>query len=198
MATFLNWIQTSYLEIVATITGLIYLFYSIKGDKRLWGYGLITSALYVYVCFNAGIYADMGINFYYVLVSIYGWIHWTFYKKESKKEIPVTRLTVIHSFILIGITGVLYILIAFILIKYTDSNIPYWDAFTTSASITATWMLARKILEHWIIWIVVDAISIGLYTYKELYPTTILFAVYTVMAILGFIEWRKQWLYQKQ
>lgn len=191
------WIAKSYIEIIATITGLIYLYYSIKGDKRLWVYGLITSLLYVYVCYVAGIYADMGINLYYVVVSIYGWIHWTFYRSEQKKEIPVTRTKPLHFLAIILITAVFYVLIAFILINYTDSSIPYWDAFTTSASITATWMLARKMLEHWIIWVIVDAVSIGLYLYKELYPTTLLFVVYTILAITGFIQWRKQWSIQK-
>ena len=197
LAIFISWISSNYIEIIATVTGLIYLYYSIKGDKRLWVYGLITSSLYVYVCFSAGIYADMGINIYYVVVSIYGWIHWTLYGQDNRNEIPITRLK-FSEFVLIGlITIVLYAAIAFILIKFTDSTIPYWDAFTTAASITATWMLARKILEHWLIWILVDAISIGLYIYKDLYPTTLLFLVYTVMAVIGFIQWKKQWLAQK-
>jgi nicotinamide mononucleotide transporter len=191
---FLQWVRVSYIELIATVTGLIYLFYSIKGDRRLWVYGLITSALYVYICFIAGIYADMGINFYYVGVSIYGWVHWTLYREEKKKIIPVTQTTLKQWFLVLGATLVFYIIIVNILIHFTDSTIPYWDAFTTSASITATWMLARKMLEHWIIWIVIDAISIGLYIYKGLYPSSILFLVYTIMAAVGFIQWKKQWV----
>ena len=81
--------------------------------------------------------------------------------------------------------------IAYILVNFTDSDIPYWDAFTTAFSITATWMLARKIIEHWLIWIVVDLVSAGLYIYKGLYPTTVLFLVFTILAIMAYVEWKK-------
>lgn len=191
------WIVVNYIEIIATITGLIYLFYSIKGDKRLWVYGFTTSAIYVYVCFNAGIYADMGINLYYVAVSIYGWIHWTMYGGENKNDIPVTRTKAKEFFYLLLFTALFYLIIVLVLINYTDSNVPFWDALTTSASITATWMLARKMIEHWIIWVLVDAISIGLYIYKGLYPTAFLFLVYTILAIIGYFQWQKQLLTQQ-
>jgi nicotinamide mononucleotide transporter len=192
-----KWLTQNYIEILATITGLIYLYYSIKGDKRLWVYGFISSMIYVYVCYVAGIYADMGINLYYVVVSIYGWIHWTLYSGQQKKEIPITRTKTKEYFLIVSFTAVLYLIIVLVLIYYTDSNIPYLDALTTSAGITATWMLARKMLEHWIIWVFVDALSVGLYIYKELYPTSILFLTYTFLAVTGFIQWRKQWLIQK-
>ncbi len=194
---FPGWITDSYLEIIATVTGLIYLYYSIKGKNQLWVYGFISSGLYVFICYKAGIYADMAINIYYVFVSVYGFVHWTFYRSDEKVGLPISRLRFFETVILVLITGILYSFIAFILIRYTDSTIPYWDAFTTSASITATWMLARKIMEHWIIWIVVDTVSVGLYIYKHLYITSFLFAVYAIMAIVGFIQWRRVWKSQK-
>jgi nicotinamide mononucleotide transporter len=85
----------------------------------------------------------------------------------------------------------LFAVISNVLKKFTDSPIPYWDAFTSSLSIVATWMLARKKFEHWFLWIVIDTISIGLYLYRELYPTTLLFIAYAVMAVVGYFEWRK-------
>jgi nicotinamide mononucleotide transporter len=189
----ITWIAANYIEVIAAFTGLIYLFYSIQGNKKLWVYGLITSSIYVYVCFIAGIYADMGINIYYVIVSIYGWIHWNFYRKNDKTEIPISRTRPVEYLIIIAFTAILYFLIAIILLRLTNSTIPYLDALTTSASITATWMLARKMLEHWIIWVFVDAVSIGLYIYKGLYPTSILFLVYTVLAVIGFKQWQNKW-----
>ncbi len=194
---FLCWVGNSYLEILATITGLIYLFYSIKGKNQLWIYGFISSGLYVYICYVAGIYADMAINIYYVFVSIYGYVHWKFYHSRGKEELLVSRLKSKETIIVILVTSMVYSFIAFVLIHFTDSTIPYWDAFTTSASITATWMLARKIMEHWLIWIVVDAVSIGLYVFKHLYITSFLFSVYTIMAVIGFIQWRRQWKKQE-
>ncbi len=189
----LNYLAEHYVEIIATLAGLAYLFYSIKGDKLLWIFGLVSSLLYVYICYQSGIYADMGINIYYVLVSIYGWIHWTWFKKHQHKELPICKTRLWQWAVIIGITALLFGGIAFILVNFTNSNIPYLDAFTTAASITATWMLARKMMEHWLIWIVVDGMSVGLYYYKNLYPTVILFLVYTTMALVGWYEWKKQW-----
>lgn len=187
-----EWFIQNYLELIATVTGLIYIYYGIKGDKRLWIYGFISSFIYVYVFLSAGIYADMGLSLYYVGVSIYGWVHWTYYGTSNKVELPITRTKPGEAFILLLVTGLIYLLIVYILSNYTDSNITHWDAFTTSASITATWMLARKMLEQWLIWVVVDAVSLGLYIYKGLYFTSFLFLVYTVMAIIGYIQWKRQ------
>jgi len=186
------WLLCNSIEVIATITGLIYLVYSVKGNILLWLFGLITSLLYVYVFFQSKIYADMGINIYYVVISVYGWIHWSKPGKNAN-ELPVSKIRLPLGFALLLISIFLFVFIAYILRKYTDSDIALWDAFTTALSIVATWMLARKILEHWLIWIVVDSVSAGLYIYKGLYPTVFLFIVYTSLAILGYIEWHKTW-----
>jgi nicotinamide mononucleotide transporter len=193
-----HWLFDNYIEILATITGLIYLVYSVKGNILLWPFGLITSALYVYVFFMSKIYADMGINIYYVIISIYGWIHWSSGDNSEKNELPVSRLELRLGLILGLITLIIFCIIAYILKNFTDSDIAYLDAFVTAASITATWMLARKIMEHWLFWVVVDGISIGLYIYKGLYPTVLLFVVYTSLAVTGYYEWRKQWKVQSK
>jgi len=198
VSKFLQWLFVNYIEILATITGLIYLVYSVKGSILLWPFGIITSALYVYVFFRSRIYADMGINIYYVIISIYGWVHWSMGGNNDNHEIPVLRLKLKLGLILALITLIIFIIIAFILNNYTDSDIAYWDAFVTAASITATWMLARKIMEHWLIWVIVDAISIALYVYKGLYPTVLLFTVYSSLAVIGYFEWKKQWKEQNQ
>jgi nicotinamide mononucleotide transporter len=93
---------------------------------------------------------------------------------------------------LIALSFLLIAVIAVVLVRWTDSPVPYWDAVTTALSIVATWMLARKKIEHWLVWVLVDSISIGLFIVKELYPTTILFFVYTILAVYGYYEWRKE------
>lgn len=191
------------IEIFGATTGLLYLFFSIKQRIWLWPLGIFTSAIYIYVFFAARFYADMGLQVYYLIISIYGWYYWLkgngarrggeapdetavlAVKKTPSRYLPLLLLTFV----------ILFAGIAWILHEFTDSDIPVWDAFTTAGSIVATWMLARKLLEHWLIWIVVDAVSMGLYIYKELYPTVLLFAVYTAMAMVGFISWRNE-MYQ--
>jgi len=189
----LLWISNNYIELLGLIFGLLYILLSIKQNIWCWPVGFITSALYVYVFFVTKFYADMGLQVYYLMVSVYGWYHWMFGAKSKKQDdLKISKTNIKLAIYLFLATSILFIIISYILVNYTDSEIPYWDAFTTAASFVATWMLARKIIEHWIIWIVVDSVSLGLYIYKELYPTVILFAVYTVLAILGYIEWKKE------
>jgi len=167
--------------------------FSIRQNILTWPTGLLTSLLYVFVFFQSKFYADMGLNVYYVGISLYGWYYWLRGgKRNSKAELPIQKAGLKKIFYLIPITIIIYGVILFVLLNYTDSPIPYMDSMTTALSIVATWMLARKIIEHWIIWIFVDLFSTGLYIYKGLWPTTILFLVYTVMAIIGFIQWRKK------
>lgn len=186
-----NWLQAHYIEIVGVVFSVIYLLFSIRQNILLWPTGMISAILYMVVFFKAKFYADMGLNAYYFFISIYGWIVWQKGKRESDRQIAIVRIQWKPGLILAGLTGLAFLGIGLILDRYTDSPVPYWDALTTAMSFTATWMLARKILEHWIIWIIVDAISMGLYLYRGLYPTMILFAIYTTMAVIGYLEWKK-------
>lgn len=189
----LLWISSNYIELLGLIFGLLYLVLSIKQNIWCWPVGFVTSALYIYVFFVTKFYADMGLQVYYLFVSIYGWYNWMFGAKSKKQDdLKISKIK--HRLVvnLIIVTVILFGVIAFILVNYTDSELPYWDSFTTAASFVATWMLAKKIIEHWIIWVIVDFVSLGLYVYKGLYPTVILFAVYTILAIFGYIEWKKE------
>ncbi len=189
-----NWFTNNYIEFFGTVFGLIYIFFSIKQNILLWPVGIITSALYIYVFFYSKFYADMSLQVYYLVISFYGWYSWLHGENKDKKtnQIQIITVTKKLGIILIVITFVLFLFIAFILKNYTDSPLPYWDSFTTSASIVATWMLTKKYIEQWLIWIIVDAVSLGLYIYKELYSTSFLFFVYTILAIIGYFEWKKE------
>jgi len=190
----MDWIVDNIIEIIGTVAGLIFLYLEIKQNKWLWPVGLLTSVMYIYVFFVAKLYADMSLQFYYVFISIYGWIIWSYGSNQSKKELPVTHLSRKLFLILFGVSMAIYVFISYVLVNFTDGSVPYWDAFTTALSIVATWMLARKILEQWLVWVVVNAVSLGLYIYKGLYPTSILFFFYTVLAIIGYLQWKKDML----
>lgn len=188
----LNWLQNNYIEVLGAVTGLIYLYLEIRQNIWLWPLGIVTSALYIYIFFVSKFYADMGLQFYYLAISIYGWWHWLYGgKAEAKDSLPVIHVDLKTVMILVPITIAIFGLIAFILVRYTDSPVPYGDAFTTALSITATWMLARKILDMWWLWMIVNAVSLVLYIYKGLYPTSVLFLFYFSMSILGYLQWRK-------
>lgn len=188
-----EWFCRNWIEIIGAILGVVYVFLSIKQNITTWLLGFLTSLLYVYVFFDTGFYADMSLQFYYVVVSIYGWIIWAKGKEtDGKKEgLPVSHASRKLLIILLPISLILWFLIWLILKNFTDSIVPIGDSFTTSLSIVATWMLARKIIEHWIIWVIVDAVCMILFVWKGLYPTVGLYAIYTGAAVWGYFEWKK-------
>ncbi|WP_321285379.1 nicotinamide riboside transporter PnuC [uncultured Sunxiuqinia sp.] len=190
------WLATHYVEVLGSVLGLVYIFLSIKQHIFTWPVGLITSALYVYVFLESKFYADMLLQVYYVGVSIYGWYHWLKGNPNSTGQLKVMRTPKELYLPLVLVTTALFAIFLFGLKYYTDSPVPYGDSLTTAMSIVATWMLARKYIEHWLIWIFVDAFSAVLYGFKDLWPTVILFVVYTVMAAMGYRSWKNDLIKQ--
>ena len=188
-----SWLGAHAVEILGVILSIAYLIFSIRQNILLWPLGIASALLYMVVFYQSKFYADMGLNGYYVVISIYGWILWKKGSSESGAGLPVSRIGKRHALILLLITAMAFTGIGVILDRFTDSPVPYWDAFTTALSFTATWMLARKILENWILWIIVDAVSMALYLYRGLYPTLFLFAIYTTMAVIGYLKWKQSY-----
>jgi len=190
----IHWIVENKIELFGLISALAYLYFSIKQNVLLWPLGLIASLVYIYIYFGVKLYADMGLQVYYVIISLYGWIYWTSAKaKNNNSELKVQRIDKKTSILLTIITLIIFFAISFILKNFTDASLPYWDAFTTAASISATWMLAKKYIEQWLIWIVVDFVSMIMYIYKDLNITALLFVIYTSMAVIGYIQWNNSY-----
>lgn len=186
----------NYLEIIGTLVGLIYLWLEYKASIWLWVANVVMPAIYVFVYYQAGLYADFGINIYYLLVSFYGIFYWwkgrtisDNLSHDTAEELPIVHTPTQMWGRLAIVSVALLVVIAFILIRYTDSTVPWLDSLTTALSIVAMWMLARKYVEQWLVWIVVDAVCAGLYIYKELYFTAGLYALYTVIAYFGYKKW---------
>lgn len=192
------------IEIIGFLLGLLYLWWEYHADTRLWIVSMIMPLFSMWVYFNKGLYADFGIAIYYFAVAIYGYIVWT--KKErvkkkepgidgkredekKKEELPIThtpgRMVAACMAGALSLWALLYLGLNYL----TDSTVPAADAFTTAFSIVGMWMLARKYLEQWLVWIAVDAVSTGLYFYKGIYFYCILYAIYTVIACFGYRKW---------
>ncbi|MDF1570116.1 MAG: nicotinamide riboside transporter PnuC [Bacteroidales bacterium] len=186
-----DWLAQHYVEVLGVVLSIIYLVLSIRQNILLWPVGILSAVMYVIVFYQSKFYADMGLNAYYFVISIYGWINWSGAARKEQGEPPVISAGLKQGLLLLLVMVAIFFMIGCLLKQYTDSPIPYWDALTTAGSIVATWMLTRKILEHWIVWIVVDLMSMGLYIYRGLYPTAFLFLVYTIMAVVGYLEWRR-------
>ena len=181
-----------WIEIFGVVTGILYVILEVKQNRFLWPLGIITSAAYIYIFFTGKFYADMGLQVYYVLISIYGWYYWSRGgEKSGKGELPVVRINRQQLILLFLTFAFSWVLIYFVLDRYTDSSVPLGDSFTTALAIVATWMLTRKIIEQWFLWIIANVVSIALYIYKGLYPTVILYAVYAGMAVYGYLEWKR-------
>ena len=210
------WISNNFIEIFGAVTGIIFVFLEIRQTIWLWPVGLVTSAVYIWVFFTSKFYADMSLQGYYLVISCLGWYWWTRGKKRrlrskatkfreaeggdveklrieetETKELQVTRLKLSTGIMLALVFFLLYIIMWFVLTRLTDSPVPVRDSFITSLSIVATWMLARKIYEHWFLWIVVNFVSMALFIIKGLYPTVILYAIYGIMSFAGLKAWKK-------
>jgi nicotinamide mononucleotide transporter len=196
-----NWLSNNYIEAFGALAGIVYVFLEIRQTIWLWPVGIITSAVYIWVFFAGKLYADMSLQGYYLLISILGWYWWLKGSKaqrlkgsteeEERVGLKVTRLKLITGLILGVVFVFLYSGMWLVLSKFTDSPVPGLDAFITSLSIIATWMLARKIYEHWFLWLVVNLVASILFLTRGLYPTVILYAVYFAMSFIGLKEWRK-------
>jgi nicotinamide mononucleotide transporter len=191
-----------WLELFGVVSSLLYIYLEVKQKSSMWIVGFITSTVYVAVFFQSRFYADSVLNVYYVAASVYGMYCWRFAQKEDDEattaERPVSRLRLPLGVVLGAISAVLFLGMGYVLDNHTDSPIPYYDALTTSLSFVATWMLARKILEHWVLWIFINFFSSGLFVWRELYPTAGLFVVYGIMSIAGWFQWKQSFNNQVQ
>ena len=184
----LEYLSNNWLEIVGTIIGFVYLWQEVKASIWLWLTGIVMPAIYTVVFYQSGLYADFGIQVYYIIAALYGFLFWKFGKKQDK-PLPIVHTSVRQGVILFLITVLVFIPIYLILTKFTDSTVPFYDSATTALSIVALWMLAKKHVEQWFVWIAVDAVSSALYFYKGIYFTAVLYAVYTVVAFYGYKKW---------
>ncbi len=207
------------LEVIGTLIGILYIVLEYRANVWLWPVGVVMPIIYIFIYYQAGIYADMGINVYFLIAAIYGWIVWC--KGNSKLKTgtagnvksvagnvehveaiettdasaedgqPIVYTSKREWLWCSVVFAATFALLAYILVNFTPSTVPYSDSFTTALSVVGMWMLAHKRIEHWILWIIVDAVSAVMYINKALYPTSGLYILYTIIAIAGYMKWQK-------
>lgn len=186
-----NILDTSWLEVLAVIFGILSVWFARKENIWVYPTGIINVLIYVYLCYFAGLYADMGINAFYVFMSVYGWYNWS--RRDSKlHHVPISRLSPLQWAINITLSIVAFFAIFYILINFTDSTVPAFDSFTTALFIVGMWLMAIKKIENWLFWIVGDLLVIPLFAYKGLVFTCLQYIVFLVLAVMGYLEWRKR------
>lgn len=186
----------STLEIIAVIFTLICVALTVVRNVWCWPIGIIGVSAYFFLFYQNKLYADMGLQVIYFAQGVYGWYFWIYGKNADAAEVPIRRLS--RNEILTGVIviGLLIMTIGFISSTFTDTDVAYLDATVASVSLVANMLLARKIIDNWVLWIGVDVVYVFLFTYKGLYLSAGLYAVFFFMAIAGLIGWRKKWLQQ--
>ena len=177
-------------EILAAITGIISVYLSTRENIWSWPTALVNVTLYFVVFLEAKLYADMGLQVVYFALSLYGWYEWL-YGGENRTELHVSRVTrsLGVRLTLVGLAAT--VVLGTALARFTDAALPYLDSATTSTSLVAQWMMTRKIVENWAVWVAVDVVYVGMFLYKSLYLTAGLYAVFFVLAVMGYRDWKR-------
>ena len=191
-----EFLTSHWLDIVTTVLGLAYILLEYRASIWMWAVGFAMQALGIVLYYQKGLYADCGMEFYYLSMTVYGYWKWKTHPQPLSVEgggiksllpsLNRERLGV-GLFIIATIWAAIY----WLLVTFTNSNVPLADSFTTALSIVGIWALAHKYLEQWFIWIVVDVVTSVLYFYKDIPFKASLYALYVIIAIFGYIKWRK-------
>jgi len=180
------------IEIFGAVTGLLFVYLEIRQRREMWLIGGISALIYIAVFLNAGLLAAMGLQVYFLGVSLYGWIKWGGDdKEEADTKQTVSKMALSVFIISIAAAAVAYLFLAYILAEFSKDPMPRADALIAAISMLATYWVTKKYIENWILWIIVNALSLYLYISQGLYATTVLYFVYLTGAVVGYIHWRK-------
>ena len=186
----MEFLTAHWLDILTTILGLAYILLEYKASIWMWLVGFLMQALGIVLYYQKGLYADCGMEFYYLSMTVYGYWRWVHGGKTSK-ELPIRpfprRLILPWLALMTAIWGIIY----WLLVTFTNSNVPLADSFTTALSLVGIWALAHKYLEQWLIWIAVDIVTCILYFYKDIPFKASLYALYVIIAVFGFFKWKQ-------
>lgn len=202
-----EFLYAHWLDMLTTALGLAYILLEYRASIWLWAVGFAMQTLGIVLYYQKGLYADCGMEFYYLAMTVYGWWNWIRKKKAqdkastdgqaSRPAAPThfeRRFILPWTFATLAIWAAIYYFLAY----HTDSSVPVADSFTTALSVVGIWALARKYLEQWLIWIVCDVVTSALYFYKDIPFKASLYALYVVIAILGYRKWKKMMTDEKE
>ena len=192
ISVFTDWLNNqSLLETSGVITGILCVYLAAKNNIWNWPIAIISVLIYVFIFFEAKLYADTGLQVYFLIMNFYGWYFWS--RKDERKKVPVSSIS--NKEIILSVIAIVVFTagLGFFLYKGTDASFPFIDSFCTACSLLAQVFLARKVLENWLIWIFVDIIYVGVYIFKDLHLTAGMYALYIIIAAIGYHDWRKEY-----
>jgi len=184
------WQQQTWQELTGFITGLLCVYLAAKNIIWNWPLAIISVVTYGFIFYEKHLFADAGLQLYFLAMNIYGWYHWSKVSLLSNLA-PVVRITKRQILLsVLGVAGVTVFLGS--VLKYTTASYPYLDSFCAACSVVAQVLLARKVLENWLIWVFVDIIYVGIYIFKDLHITAVMYGIYVPIAVIGYLDWKKE------
>jgi nicotinamide mononucleotide transporter len=184
--------------LIAFISGILAVVYLIKENIWTWPFGIIYTIISLFVFYESRLYGDLLLHIFFLVLNVYGWIHWIKGKEKKQEALPVTRLSLGSGLTYLAVSGLFIYLFAQFLMQLPvwfegidAPSLPYWDSATSMLSVTAMWLTARKKLDNWYYWFAIDVLATGIYFYKELYFYSVLYLVYISMAVAGYLAWKK-------
>ncbi len=189
-----TFIQERPVEAVSVLLGIVYLVLAIRESLWCWPAAFLSSVLTMAVVFDARLYSEVALNAYYAAMAAFGWYQWRYGgRRQGAAELPIAVWPLKMHAVAIGGSLALAAVVGSYMSRHTQAAFPYLDAFVTVASVVTTYMVARKILENWLYWLVVDSLALYLYWQRELYLYAGLFALYLVLVVLGLVRWHRDW-----
>jgi len=182
--------QTGWLEWCGVVTGILCVWLAARNNILNWPIAIVSVIIYIFIFYDSKLYADMGLQVYFLLMNAYGWYFWNKNRRSNQLPTPVSQIS--RKEILLSIAGIIVFtgILGFILRQNTDAAFPFIDSFCTACSLIAQIFLARKVLQNWLIWIFVDIIYVGVYVSKDLYATAIMYTLYIYIAWMGYRQWK--------
>lgn len=185
--------STSVIEWLAVSSSIMYVILAAKRLIICWFFGFFGSLLFVYLCYVGDLYIESFLQFFYVIMAVVGWFSWNNFSSNSTQIIKWQWMNHLLNFLLCGFAS---LMIGYIFDLFTSQANPYIDAVTTCYSLSATYMVTRKIIGNWIYWIVIDVVSVFLYAQQNYYLTAVQYGVFALLAVYGYLTWKKE--YYKQ
>lgn len=187
-----QFLQNSLLELTAVVFAIAYLVLAVRENILCWFAAGISTFIFLYIFWDVKLYMESGLQVYYLAMAVFGWYQWRLASNDSE-GLRVSMWSMRQHFIALALIALFTFISGYLLNSGTDAQLPYLDSFTTWGSVVTTFMVARKVLENWIYWLVIDSVSIYLYIDRELYFTSMLFAAYIVIIFFGWFSWSKSY-----
>ncbi|MGB3946712.1 MAG: nicotinamide riboside transporter PnuC [Bacteroidia bacterium] len=183
--------QTSGTEWLIFITALVYVILAAIENVWCWLFGILSSILSVYLCYTGNLFLESGLQVFYVIMGIYGWYEWL-KGSEQNRELKIVSFSLLKNIPLFSIGCIIWIILGLLSSNYSTQAMPFLDGFITAFSVVATWMTAKKIIENWLYWIIIDALAIVLYASRDFYLIALLYIIYTLIALAGYFKWKNK------